>query len=173
MDAIFELVQEGILQPTAEQVAQRAGVGTRTVFRHYADMESLFAEMQSRLEPEVRALLEGPPMEGPVEERVRQLVARRARVFERITPFRRSANVQQVRSPLFQQGTAELDREMRKQLREVLGPEIRAAQDDPLEILDMISSFEAWERLRGPQHLGRERAQRAVEQAVLAALRSK
>jgi AcrR family transcriptional regulator len=173
MDAIFELVQEGVLQPTAEQVAQRAGVGTRTVFRHYDDMESLFGEMQSRLEREVRPLLAGPPIEGPVEERVRQLVARRARIFERITPFRRSANVQPVRSRLFQDGTAELDREMRQQLRDVLTGELRASDDDPTEALDMIASFEAWDRLRSSQRLGRERAQRVVEQAVLAVLRSK
>ena len=103
MDAIFELVQEGVLLPTAEQVAQRAGVGTRTVFRHYDDMESLFQEMQKRLEREVRPLLAGPAIEGPLEERVRQLVARRVRIFERITPFRHAENVHRVRSPLFQE----------------------------------------------------------------------
>lgn len=177
MDAIFELVQEGVLAPTAEQVAQRAGVGTRTVFRHYDDMESLFAEMHSRLEREVRPLLGGPLIEGPVEERVRQLVARRARIFERITPFRRAANVQRVRSPLFQQGSAELDRELREQLGEVLRWDERGAggglDDDLFEALDALISFEAWDRLRGAQRLGRDRSQRVIEQAVLALLRSK
>lgn len=177
MDAIFELVQEGVLLPTAEQVAQRAGVGTRTVFRHYDDMESLFAEMQSRLEREVRALLEGPPIEGPVEERVRQLVARRARIFERITPFRHAANVQRVRSPLFQEGNAELDRALRTQLAEVLADVLdepaAEAGSDRLEALDLLASFEAWDRLRNAQRLGRERAQRVVEQALLTALRDK
>jgi AcrR family transcriptional regulator len=38
--ALLELVGEGELEPTAEQVAERACVGTRTVFRHFADMES-------------------------------------------------------------------------------------------------------------------------------------
>lgn len=173
MDAIFELVQEGVLLPTAEQVAQRAGVGTRTVFRHYDDMESLFAEMQSRLEREVRPLLEGPPIEGPLEERVRQLVARRARIFERITPFRRSANVQRIRSPLFQEGNAELDREMRAQLRSVLAGALEPLDEDGLELLDMSASFEAWDRLRSAQRLGRDRAQRILERAILALLRSK
>jgi AcrR family transcriptional regulator len=173
MDAIFELVQEGVLLPTAEQVAQRAGVGTRTVFRHYDDMESLFKEMNSRLEREVRPLLEGPPIEGPVEERVRQLVARRARIFERITPFRRAASVQRVRSPLFQEGSAELDRELRAQMARVLDRELERSDDDRLEALDLVASFEAWERLRSAQRLGRDRAQRVVEQALLAMLRDK
>ena len=34
----------------------RAGVGTRTVFRHFDDMESLFGEMQARLAREVGSL---------------------------------------------------------------------------------------------------------------------
>ncbi len=173
MDAIFELVREGVPLPTAEQVAQRAGVGTRTVFRHYDDMESLFVEMQSRLEGEVRPLLEGPAIEGPIEERVRQLVARRARIFERIAPFRRSANVQRIRSPLFQEGDAELDRELRVQLREVLAAEIPSLDEDAREALEMATSFEAWDRLRNAQRLGRERAQRVIEGAILAMLRSK
>jgi AcrR family transcriptional regulator len=64
MDAIFELIQEGLVLPTAEQIADRAGVGTRTVFRHFDDMESLFVEMNSRLEREVRPVLEGPAIVG-------------------------------------------------------------------------------------------------------------
>lgn len=174
MDAIFELIQEGLVLPTAEQIADRAGVGTRTVFRHFDDMESLFVEMNSRLEREVRPVLEGPAIVGPVEERVRQLVARRARIFERIGPFRRAANAQRVRSILFQDGSAELDREMRAQLRQVLGNELPdRADDECFELLDLLTSFEAWDRLRNGQRLGGDRAQRVVEQGVLAALRSK
>ena len=39
VDAVFELVSEGTVRPTAEEVASRAGVGIRTVFRHFDDME--------------------------------------------------------------------------------------------------------------------------------------
>ena len=59
LDALFTLVASGDLQPTAEEVAQQAGVGTRTVFRHFDDMESLYAEMSARVEKEIRPLLGG------------------------------------------------------------------------------------------------------------------
>ncbi|MDH4042395.1 MAG: TetR/AcrR family transcriptional regulator, partial [Gammaproteobacteria bacterium] len=42
IDALHDLINEGVLQPTAQTVAERAGVGIRTVFRHFADMETLF-----------------------------------------------------------------------------------------------------------------------------------
>ncbi len=170
MDAIFELVQEGELMPTAEQVAERAGVGTRTVFRHFDDMESLFAEMSARLEREIRPIIEGPPIEGDFEERLKALVARRARVFERITPFRRASNRIRARSKWVEESPGEFDRVMRAQLMEVLAPEVASLPEEGIEALDMMTSFEAWERLRGSQRLGRERAQRVMEEAVRAAL---
>ena len=39
--ACIEIINEGNLNPTAKEVARRAGVGTRTVFRQYEDMEDL------------------------------------------------------------------------------------------------------------------------------------
>ena len=35
IEAALQLVQEGILVPTAQQIADRAGVAMRTFFRHF------------------------------------------------------------------------------------------------------------------------------------------
>ena len=42
LQALTALTYEGVLSPTAEQVAMRADVGLRTVFRHFDDMDSLY-----------------------------------------------------------------------------------------------------------------------------------
>ncbi len=68
LDALYALIGEGELQPTAEQVARRAGVGERTVFRHFEDMETLHAELSGRLRREVAPLLEGRRPEGSLRE---------------------------------------------------------------------------------------------------------
>src|SRR5690349_22289922 len=47
--ALFDLIGGGVLQPTAQQVADRAGVGIRSVFRHFTEMDSLYAAMDTRL----------------------------------------------------------------------------------------------------------------------------
>ena len=39
--AMLEIIHGGELSPGAEQVAQRADVALRTVFRHFSDMDSL------------------------------------------------------------------------------------------------------------------------------------
>ena len=172
VDALFELMQEGVLQPTAERVAQRAGVGTRTVFRHFDDMESLFLQVSDRIESEVRPIAEGPPIEGSRAERVRALIGRRVRLFERITPFRRAGDLHKAQSRVVQQRHVELNRFMRSQLVSALGPEIETAAEETLEALDLITSFEAWERLRSDQRLGRDRAARVIEESVHALLTS-
>ena len=47
--ALSDLIRGGIVAPTAEQVAARAGVGLRSVFRHFADMETLYREIANEL----------------------------------------------------------------------------------------------------------------------------
>ncbi len=54
--AMLDLLREGEADPSADLVAERAGVGRRTVFRLFSDMEGVFREMHaimaSRLTPE-------------------------------------------------------------------------------------------------------------------------
>ncbi|MEQ8990342.1 MAG: TetR family transcriptional regulator, partial [Pseudomonadales bacterium] len=58
IDAILELVTEGVLEPTAEQVSDRAGLAMRTVFRHFKDMDSLYREISRRMYARVQAVFE-------------------------------------------------------------------------------------------------------------------
>ena len=59
---MLELVREGRIAPTAEEVAQRASVGLRTVFRRFKDMESLYAEMSVAIGERVAPIVdESPP----------------------------------------------------------------------------------------------------------------
>jgi AcrR family transcriptional regulator len=152
-------------------VAERAGVGTRTVFRHFADMESLHAEMAARIEREVRPLVQRPRPEGSLAERVRSLVRWRAALYERIGPFKRSGDLYRWRSAFLQREHAGMVRSLRADLLEAL-PELGRAPAPLVEALDLLVSFEAWSRLRIEQRLGRERAQAAMEHALLALVQS-
>jgi len=167
VQALLELVGSGALQPTAQQVAEAAGVGIRSVFRHFADMDSLFAEMDARLQAEALPILRANPIEGSLERRARALAERRVNFFERIAPYKRSATVQRWRSPFLQKQHAVLVRALRADLVRWL-PELERAPADLVEALDLALSFEAWDRLRSDQRLGRERARDALVHAVLA-----
>jgi AcrR family transcriptional regulator len=169
VEALVGLVGEGILEPTAQQVAARAGVGIRTVFRRFSDMERLFAEMGARVQTEALPLLLGGRPRGDLRERAQALVGQRAAFFERIAPYKRSGNLKRWRSPFLRAGHARLVRGLRADLMRWL-PELRRAPDDLVDALDLATSFEAWDRLRTEQRLGRERAQASVERMVLGLL---
>jgi AcrR family transcriptional regulator len=167
--ALFELVGEGVLQPTAQQVAERAGVGIRTVFRHFDDMDGLFATMQARLRDQAMPILRESPSAGSLRERAKALVDRRVRLYEKIGPFKRSANVQRWRSKFLTSRHASLVRELRGALLRAL-PELADGTAERLEAVDALLSFETWDRMRTDQRLSRERTHATLERAVLALL---
>ncbi len=167
VSALVELIREGRLVPTAEQVAERAGVGTRTVFRHFDDMEGLHAQIFARIEQEVRPLFEQPWSGGLLSARVSEFVERRVALYERIAPFRRSGNVTRWRSSFLTDRHARMVRKLRRGLLEAL-PELRSAPEPLLEAFDLATSFEAWDRLRGEQRLGGERTRATILAAAVA-----
>jgi AcrR family transcriptional regulator len=167
--ALFDLVGEGVLEPTAQQVAERAGVDIRTVFRHFSDMETLLAEVEEHLRAELGHLAEGPPPRGTLEQRARDLVRRRCGVFERLAPYKRAGDLQRRRSAFMQGMHEDLVRKLREDLLCWL-PELGRA-DDLAEALDLVTSFEAWDRLRDDQQLAPRRARATLEGTVLALIR--
>jgi hypothetical protein len=103
---------------------------------------------------------------GDLVERARSLVERRVVLFERIAPYKRSANLKRWRSPFLQGRHANMVRVLRADLDRWL-PELVRAREDLVDALDLATSFETWDRLRTEQRLGRERAHAAVERMVL------
>ncbi len=166
VDALSDLVLEGHPRPTAEQVAERAGVGTRTVFRHFDDMESLHAEMHARISEIALPLITRPDPTGSVSRRVAAIVEQRATLFERIGPFKRSSVINRWSSPFLQRGHADFARQFRLNLVAWL-PELERAPQWVLEAADVLVSFETWDRLRSDQRLGRDRAADAVREALV------
>ena len=49
VDAVIKLIREGNLEPTAQVVADKSGVGIRTVFRQFDDMENLLKSVDAEL----------------------------------------------------------------------------------------------------------------------------
>jgi AcrR family transcriptional regulator len=168
--ALLDLVGRGVLQPTARQVADEAGVGIRSVFRHFSEMESLYAAMDAQLEEATVHLLKGGRRTGAVAERVRALVRQRTILFERIAPYKRSANIQRWRSAFLQGRHLRLHRALHADLLTWL-PEVGDAPKDLVEAIDHAVSFESWDRLRGDRGLSQRLASAVMERTALALLR--
>ncbi len=174
VDAMFELVGEGVLEPTAEQIAKRAQVGLRSVFRHFNDMESLYAALDGRLRSEIEPIVAAGEPSGRIAERARGMLERRMRLFERIAPYKRAANLNRRRSPFLDKTHQQLVRVLREHLLRWL-PELADLPREVCDAIELATSFEAWDRLRGDQRLSALRAHAAVGAAVtgLLGLRSR
>jgi AcrR family transcriptional regulator len=172
VEALLDLVGRGVLQPTAQQVAARAGVGIRSVFRHFSEMERLFAAMDAHLEGDARRLLEGGQRRGRLAQRVRSLVRQRATLFERIAPYKRAANLQRWHSRFLTDRHRELLRALRTDRRQWL-PELDGAPADLQEAVDLAICFEAWDRLRGDRQLSQTLAVGVMERTLLALVRDR
>jgi AcrR family transcriptional regulator len=163
--AMLELVHAGEMAPGAEQVAAHAGVGLRTVFRHFNDMDSLYREMSAAIEGEIAEVVARPLKGETWQERLNDMVARRATAFEKMAPFQRAAAVHRHRSPYLEAGHDRFTSTCRAYLTAIL-PKNMIAQPGLIESLDLMLSFETWSRLRREQNLTARRARAVVEDVV-------
>ncbi len=165
VSAMLDIIRTGDLSPSAEQVADRADVGLRTVFRHFKDMDSLYREMSVAIEGELRAIVDAPFRSVHWQDRIVELVDRRAVAFEKISPFKRASESIRHRSRFLDGDSSRLVIVLRAILEREL-PE--AVWTDPIQVetLDLLLSFEAWSRLRREQGLSTAQAIDVLHAAV-------
>jgi AcrR family transcriptional regulator len=163
--AMLELVRGGQVSPGAEQVAEKAQVGLRTVFRHFDDMDSLYAEMSNVIEAEIAKVVSRPFKGETWRDRVLELIERRAVAFEKIAPYKRASEVHRHRSRFLAAGHARLVTASRDILRRELPAKV-ANDERTMEALDLLLSYEAWSRLRREQRLSPRRAREVLEATV-------
>jgi AcrR family transcriptional regulator len=169
VQALFELIGEGLAEPTADEVAERASIGIRTVFRQFKDMDTLYGALDVLLYERFEPLFLAPVPEGSIDERIDEFVARRTKGYEGLAPYKRAANIKRARSEFLQERHEALVSRMSKDLRRWF-PELKHMDAPTVHALELVTSFEAWDRLRIDQRLGKQRAAEAMKQAMTALL---
>jgi AcrR family transcriptional regulator len=157
IDAMLSLVEEGVLVPTAQQVSARAGVGIRSVFRHFSDMESLYATTDAYIRREHAGLFARGDREGTLEERLLHAVEQHAVAYETLGPVFLSTRAQLWRYDILREQYARTQRQIRRDLEKWL-PELKSLAPEQREMVDAVASFETWNRLRDQQGLDRQAA---------------
>lgn len=166
--AMADLIEAGEMQPSAEAVAARAGVGVRTVFRLFNDVEGLHRGLQETMDARL-APIYAEPVHGSLIERLDQLVARRAVVFEKLARPKAFADANRARSP----GMVAAHQVFVRRQRDLLLGHLQGVapeSGDLIEALDLALSFDVWRRLREDQHLAPAAAERVVRSLVHAAV---
>ncbi len=161
VDALLAIVAAGDLAPSADAVAARAGLSTRSLFRYFDDVDDLCRTAIARQHEHVAAMLERPAVvDGDLGTRVRDVVEHRVDLFDAVGDVGRLARLRAPFQPLIAAGLADVRRLLRLRMATALALELDVlAPSSPattiLDGLDVLCSFEAYRLLR--DDLGRRR----------------
>ena len=171
VSALIELVREGKVAPTAEDVSLRANVGLRSVFRHFDDMDTLYQEVDHELGAIVASMLQMTLKADTWQERLMENIKVRCQLYDTITPFLISGQVHRHTSALVD---ANLKRkvELERAILQHILP--KALQEDKprFDALLLMLSPEAWIRLRQEQGLSKAAAIAAIQLVTRAVIAS-
>lgn len=171
IEAMFELVGNGELDPGAARIAEVANVSLRTVFRHFEEVDGLYLEMNRRVKAEVMPIVESPFNGTNWHDIVLELVERRSEVFERILPYRVCGSIRRFRSAFLMQGHQDFVAMERSILDSVLPEEVRS--NTVLEAaFDTVLGFDTWRRLRQDRGLSVADARETMRKLVESLLAS-
>lgn len=171
IEAMFELVGNGELDPGAARIAEVANVSLRTVFRHFEEVDGLYLEMNRRVKAEVMPIVQSPFNSTTWRDTVLELVDRRSEVFERILPYRVCGSIRRFRSAFLMQGHQDFVAMERSILDSVLPEEVRS--NVVLEAaFDTVLGFDTWRRLRQDRGLSVNQARETMRKLVEALLAS-
>jgi AcrR family transcriptional regulator len=152
IESMLKLIKQGNLVPTAQQVADHANVGIRSVFRHFEDMESIFETASELCHTEYRGLFIGGDRSGSLQERILHATECHANAYETMSNMILSGSARQWNSEVLQKSYIAYQHQLRRDLDEWL-PELESLTESKRQAVDGIASFEMWHRLRNIQSL--------------------
>jgi AcrR family transcriptional regulator len=157
LDALAELYGEGTYVPSAAEIAERAGLSPRSLFRYFDDVDDLNrAAIDQQLAGARPLLAVDARPEDPTPTKVERLVAARLRLYDAIAPAARAARIGAWRHPVMAEQIGNTRSYLRHQLERLFAPELEVLGPDrsaaALAAVDALCSFEAVELLQdGPE----------------------
>lgn len=157
IEALFDLLGEGNMSPSAASVADRANVGLRTVFRHFEDMDSIYNEMTEALATAIMPKLLAPYESATWRERLMECVEKRADIYESVFPMKVCMTLRYFQSDFLRKQYQKDVKMLRSTLTAILPGEI-VADRQLFAALEVTLSFATWRRLRQDQNMSGEEA---------------
>ena len=174
LDAFIDLVLEGNLPPTAEQVAERAGISKATFFRYFESLNAMRYDAGARMLERFPLLHVADPGQGPLRERIERFVSLRVELWEKVHLLARLQRTMVLQDPDAARMVDFVRGMMADQVREHFAPELRersaAQRDDAVALIAMLTSVESWEQFRNAHGRSPMQIRRAWSQGIDALL---
>ena len=152
LDAFIDLVLEGHLPPTADQVAERAGISKATFFRYFESLNAMRYDAGARMLERFPLLHVADPGKGPLRERIERFVSLRVELWEKVHLLARLQRSLVLHDPDAARMVDSVREVTMDQVRVYFAPELQqrspAQRDDATALIAMITSVESWEQFR-------------------------
>jgi AcrR family transcriptional regulator len=173
IDALLASFREGHYQPSSNEIARRAGLSPRSLFRYFDDIDDLHRAATTRELRRARPLLElGIEPDAPTGAKIRALAAGRVRLYEQTASSATAVRISAHRYPVLAAELAARRSYLRAQIASLFAPELGRSDRALLPALDVLCSFESYELLRVDQRLSRPKTEAALTCALTALLES-
>ena len=168
---MIDLVLEGHMPPSAELVAERAGVSVASLFRYYETLDDLRRATIRRYHERFAHVTEIPHIaQGSLDERIDVYIAARLALYETTEPMARLARSRAATVPDFDDTVHHARVTAVEQIRRHFASELStvtpARRDDLVALIATATSFESWSQLRDDFHRNRTQIRRAWSTAL-------
>lgn len=166
VQAMMELIEEdGVLRPTADHVASRAGVSRRALYLHFDSLDEVFARGLQRRTSDVLAAWPSPPLGSTTPTRIAWFTDSWSRLLDALAPLCASATRFETTTHGIETALSQVRTWMQAAVESVFQPELARLQPDSRDrlatALHYATSYTAWTDLRR-QGTDRARARQAL-----------
>ena len=147
VDACIKLFKAGNLEPTAQQVADESGVGIRTVFRQFDEMENLFKSVDAVLSKDYDFEVRYDPSSS-FEARLQSIISHMNAGYEKhkLIMFMTVSNMWKYE---FLRKNYLMYQDLIKSKTEEILPEVLSFDTESRHLFHASLSFAMWTRLQG------------------------
>jgi AcrR family transcriptional regulator len=129
--ALLDIIREGNLRPGASEIADRAGVSHRSIFRYFDDLDDLVRTAIDHAFEQAGPMAEIPDVgSGSLDERMTRFVDARLALFESVDGTMQLARMRAPSIPSIDEGIAEIAVLFKKQIAEHFARELAVVDED-------------------------------------------
>lgn len=157
LEALLELIDEGRPEPTAAEIAARAGVALRSIAQHFKTREQLLAALAEKHLARL-PYTEPAATTGTFEQRLVSFVATRGKALETSVAIRQLGRSAEGRWDAISSAFKEISRQRRKEVQRSFAEELAKQDAWVLDAVDAATTGAFWDSLRQTQALSAKRA---------------
>tara|TARA_B100000287_G_scaffold407344_1_gene432684 strand:+ start:450 stop:1016 length:567 start_codon:yes stop_codon:yes gene_type:complete len=147
VNAVIKLIKEGNLEPTAQMVADESGIGIRTVFRQFDDMENLLKSVDAELSKGYNFGINIDP-NLDINDRLITVINHLNSGYKRHKTIMFMTVSNMWKYKFLQENYMNYQKIIKKKTEEVI-PEVLNFDDESKHLFHATLSFALWTRLQG------------------------